>query len=97
MVASYRSVVASQKMIETLERQDSSATLFLFGRGKRSLEVFLTNQREFLKWYTVAEGNVTYQGERESLRRLKKGYTVYLEQFSRLRLPTILPFREIFI
>lgn len=85
MVASYRSVVASQKMIEALERQDSSALLLLFGRQKESLEIFVTNQQEFSKWYASAEGNITFPGERESLKRLKTGYTKYLKLFSELQ------------
>jgi two-component system, NtrC family, sensor histidine kinase KinB len=85
MVASYRSVVASQNMIEALERQDSSALLLLFGRQKESREIFIRNKQEFSKWFTGAEANITFPGEIDSLKRIKDGYTLYLLLFSDLQ------------
>ncbi len=85
MVASYRSVVASQKMIEALERQDSAALMFLFGSSENSLDIFVTNQQEFSKWYAVAEGNITFPGESESLRRINEGFRLYLHLYEELR------------
>jgi methyl-accepting chemotaxis protein len=81
MVASYRSVVASQNMVEALEKQDRAALLLLFGESRDSLKTFLANQQDFSKWYTIAEGNITYRGEPESLARIKNGYSAYLRLF----------------
>jgi NtrC-family two-component system sensor histidine kinase KinB len=86
MVASYRSVVASQRMIEALERQDNAAALFLIiDTDPESISRFLTSQQEFSKWYTIAEGNVTFQGEMEALKRIQKDYGLYLIYFQKLR------------
>lgn len=86
MVASYRSVVASQKMIEALEQQDNAASSFLFvNPDTDGIGNFLTNQQEFSKWYTIAQGNVTFLGERETLKRINEDYHLYLIYFQRLR------------
>jgi NtrC-family two-component system sensor histidine kinase KinB len=86
MVASYRSVVASQKMIEALEQQDSAASLLLLtNSGSDNINRFLTNQQEFSKWYTIAESNVTFKGESETLSRIKRDYSRYLIDFQRLQ------------
>lgn len=81
MVASYRSVVASQNMIDALEKQDRAALTLMLGHSRDSLNHFLVNQQEFSKWYTVAEGNITFKGEPESLERIKNGYNAYLHLF----------------
>lgn len=85
MVASYRSVGASQKMIEALERQDSAALMFLFGSSENSLDIFITNQQEFSKWYAVAEGNITFSGEPEILRSINDGFRLYLHLYEQMR------------
>ncbi len=86
MVASYRSVVASQKMIEALEQQDNAVSLFLLMKSDADITGhFLTNQQEFNRWYTIAEGNVTFKGERETLKRIKADYHLYLIYFQQLR------------
>jgi NtrC-family two-component system sensor histidine kinase KinB len=84
MVSSYRSVGAAQNMIEALEKQDNTEALLLLSDHRDSLDAFLTNQQEFSKWYTVAEGNITFEGEAETLDRIKAGYQEYLKLFSRL-------------
>ena len=85
MVASYRSVVASQKMIESLERQDSATLLMLFGSNQDSLDIFSINQQEFDKWFNVAEGNITYRGETETLKHIKDGHRLYFKYFEAQR------------
>jgi NtrC-family two-component system sensor histidine kinase KinB len=85
MVASYRSIVASQNMIEALERQDSAELLFLFGHEKEGMAIFITNQQEFSKWLATAEGNITFPGESESIKRIKTGYQSYLTYYEKLR------------
>lgn len=86
MVVSYRSVVASQKMIEALEQQNNAASLFVLkNSGTESTGNFLTNQQEFSKWYTIAEGNVAFKGERETLKRIRQDYHLYLMYFHQLR------------
>jgi PAS domain S-box len=86
MVASYRSVVASQKMIEALERQESTAPLLLLNNSdSATMSQFLKNQQEFSKWYTIAEGNVTFKRETETLRRINQDYHLYLLYYQQLR------------
>lgn len=85
MVASFRSVVAAQKMIESLEQQDRSEILLLFGREDVSINSFIDNQQQFSKWLAVAEGNITFKGEPESLKRIRVGFGKYLKYYSELR------------
>jgi NtrC-family two-component system sensor histidine kinase KinB len=84
MIASYRSVVASQNMIEALERQDSAELIFLFGHEKEGVTIFSTNQLEFKKWLAVAEGNITFPGETNSIRQIKANYQLYLAHYGKL-------------
>jgi NtrC-family two-component system sensor histidine kinase KinB len=84
MVASYRSVVAAQNMIEALEKQDNAEALLLLEGQRQSLDIFIQNQQEFSKWHSVAEGNITFSGEPETLRRIKTDYQQYLKLFSEL-------------
>lgn len=86
MVASYRSVVASQKMIEALEQQENAVSLlFVIDPDLENISQIIVNQQEFSKWYTIAEGNVTFPGETQTLQRIRKDYQLYLLYFQRLR------------
>jgi len=84
MVASYRSVVAAQNMIGALGNQDGAEVLLLLKNQRDSLDNFLENQQEFSKWYSVAEGNITFSGESETLRQIKESYQEYLKLFTNL-------------
>ncbi|SDC29617.1 MULTISPECIES: sensor histidine kinase [unclassified Candidatus Frackibacter] len=86
MVENYRSVIAAQNMIGSLERQDSAELLFLFGRQDKGTEVYRSNEKEFLKWFSRAEDNITIREERDILNKIDKGFTKYLQDFNQLQI-----------
>lgn len=85
MVASYRSVVASQQMVAALEKQDEAISKVMLNDDQKGIALFIANQQDFGKWYGVAEGNITFRGETESLQRIKDGYAAYLRICDRLQ------------
>ncbi|MCK8817964.1 ATP-binding protein [Natroniella sulfidigena] len=85
MVENYRSVVASEGMMEALERQDSAELLFVFGQQDKALDIFQENQMEFIRHLSRAEDNITIKGEQEIIERIKEEYQDYLEKFLILR------------
>lgn len=84
MVSSYRSVVASQNMIEALEKQNNAAALLLLEGDSRRMESLFASQQEFSKWHTVAEGNITYSGEADSLKRISTQYQRFFKEMTAL-------------
>ncbi|MCK8825044.1 HAMP domain-containing sensor histidine kinase [Fuchsiella alkaliacetigena] len=85
MVENYRSVVAAENMMGALERQDSAQLLFLFGKEERGQELFRESEREFLKWLSRAEDNITIAEEEEIIKRINDGYLKYLQDFDQLQ------------
>ncbi|SKA08070.1 sensor histidine kinase [Selenihalanaerobacter shriftii] len=85
MVENYRSVIAAENMIGSLERQDSAELLYLFGKEEKGLKLFRNNEKDFLKWFSRAEDNITIEEEREILDKIDKEFTKYLQNFNQLR------------
>ncbi|HUY32633.1 MAG TPA: ATP-binding protein [Pirellulales bacterium] len=73
----YQSVLAAQRMKESVERIDSAALFLLAGHRKKA-RAQLENQRPaFEKQLEVQEGNITEAGEDAATRRLRKAWTDY--------------------
>lgn len=85
MVENYRSVIASEGMMEALERQDSAELIFLFGQQEEALQIFQENQIEFMKHLSRAEDNITIQEENQIISNLNKDYQSYLDKFIQFR------------
>lgn len=85
MVENYRSVIAAQNMMGSLERQDSAELLFLFDKQEKGLKVFRDNEKDFLKWFSRAEDNITIAKEEKILSKIDQEYTKYLEKFNQLQ------------
>ncbi|MGB7442184.1 MAG: ATP-binding protein [Coleofasciculaceae cyanobacterium] len=81
----YRSIQASEKMIDAMERQDSATLLVMLGRTEEGLEQFRTNQVTFLEWLGRAKDNITISGEKQTLTNLETHYKDYLAAFSQIR------------
>lgn len=84
MQSNYRSVVAAQNMMVALERQDSAELSSMFETSKSAEEVFLENEKVFLKWLSRAEDNITEPGEKEILDKINDLYTQYIQKFYKL-------------
>jgi len=82
MQSNYRSIDAAQHMIVALERQDSAQLSYLFAGEEEAVAVFRENEKEFIKWLTRAEDNITENGEKEILVSINQYYTQYIQKFS---------------
>lgn len=81
----YRSILAAENMIDTMERQDSAILLLLLGYRAEGLEQFRRNEAEFLQWLARAKDNITIEGEAEILETIETEYLNFLTAFSELR------------
>ncbi|MBX2999751.1 MAG: PAS domain-containing protein [Caldilineaceae bacterium] len=81
----YRSILAAENMIDTMERQDSANLLLLLGYRDEGLAQFQRNEIEFLQWLARAKDNITIEGEAAIVSAIEKGYGEFLAHFAHLR------------
>ncbi len=79
----YRSVVAAQRMKESLERMDSAALFRLAGRFEEAALIVREHQPAFEKELLAQEKNITEGGELEATARLRRLWTDYLGLYAR--------------
>ncbi|RJP71399.1 MAG: HAMP domain-containing protein [Candidatus Abyssobacteria bacterium SURF_17] len=85
MERNYRSVEAAQRMLESLERQDSAELMYLFGHQKEGEELFRQAEATFLENYARAKDNITEVGEPEIINSIIESYTTYLHLYGELK------------
>lgn len=73
----YRSVLAAQRMKESLERLDSQALILLSERTQDQAVPFAAQRELFEKELVVQEGNLTELGEPEATVRLRQAWNEY--------------------
>ena len=73
----YRSVLAAQRMKESLERMDSYAVFMLAGHPEGAEAGIARNRALFENELSVQEGNITEPGETELTARLRSSWTDY--------------------
>lgn len=81
MVENYRSITASDSMVEALERQDSALLLLIRTPDDRGQEIFRRNEKAFYTWLARAENNITIEGEGEILSRINNNYINFISKF----------------
>lgn len=69
-----RSLAAAAEMDGALERLDSAALLTLLGRGDQAAEVARPARQRFRDALAVAAGNLTIDGERETVRQIEAAF-----------------------
>lgn len=79
--SNYKSIVAAQKMIASIERQDSLQLSYLFTKEREYIKNFTLNEEEFLLALTDAQNNITEQGEGEIVGQIAKEYKDYADEF----------------
>ncbi|QSQ11807.1 HAMP domain-containing sensor histidine kinase [Myxococcus landrumensis] len=85
----YRSVLATQRMSEQLERMDSAALFVVAGEFARGVAQQAGQRQGFESELRLQEGNVTEPGEEESTRGLRAGWERYLVAYDAfLAMPT---------
>ena len=78
----YRSILAAENMVDTLERQDSAVLLILLGDAEKGIHQFRENESMFLQWLARAKDNITIQGEGELVQSIEANYAKYRREFS---------------
>ena len=77
----YRSVLAAQRMKESIERIDSAALFLLIGEDARGLRQAAENQPRFESELQAEEDNITEPGEKEAAVALRRNWTDYQHAF----------------
>ena len=74
----YKSILAAQNMIYSLERQDNALLLLLHGRINESQSQFSSNEIIFVEWLGRAKDNITVPGEDSVVNNLENAYNKFL-------------------
>ncbi|MFB1484554.1 ATP-binding protein [Corallococcus sp. RDP092CA] len=77
----YRSVLATQRITEQLERMDSAALFIIAGERERGLAQQAAQRPSLEAELGVQQHNITEPGEAEATRRLRTAWTKYREEF----------------
>lgn len=80
--SNYKSIVAAQKMIASIERQDSLQLSYLFTKEGEYIKNFTLNEEEFLSALKYAQNNITEQGEGKLVNQIAEEYEEYAEEFN---------------
>ncbi|MFL5347779.1 MAG: ATP-binding protein [Hyalangium sp.] len=78
----YRSVLATQRMTEELERMDSAALFIVAGERQRGQEQQAVQRPKLETELRVQEANITEPGEAEATRRLREAWTRYQTEYN---------------
>lgn len=73
----YKSIDASSKMIEALEREDSGIILLILGNWSEGRTTIREADSIFLYYLDIAQNNVTIHGEEKYIEKIKTSYTEY--------------------
>jgi signal transduction histidine kinase len=80
----FRSVLAAQRMMESVERMDSGALFLVAGERERGIAQARASQEVFERELGVQEGNITEPDEAEATHALRESWRRYLDCFARL-------------
>jgi NtrC-family two-component system sensor histidine kinase KinB len=81
----YRSVLAAQRMKESIERMDSAALFLVAGQNEKGIQQAAKYRPIFEAELKVQEGNITEAGEKEFTAGLRAAWTDYQAKFDRLQ------------
>jgi methyl-accepting chemotaxis protein len=73
----YKSIEASRKMLEALEREDSGVLLLLMGNWEEGRNILVNSDSMFLDGLIIALNNLTIEGEHEYTKKINKQYADY--------------------
>lgn len=80
----YRSILATENMVDAIERQDSGILRLLLNDTQEGINQFRKNEAEFLKWLALAKDNITIKKEADLVRIIETQYANYRQNFSSL-------------
>ena len=74
----YRSILAAENLIDSIERQDSAILLAILNDRIQAKTQFRQGEINFLQWLARAKDNITLSGEEEILTDLESTYNDYI-------------------
>lgn len=80
----YKSILAAEKMIDSIDNQNSAVLLVILDYDDEGNVQFRENENDFLQWLGRAKDNITIPGEADILSSIESAYSVYLVSFSKL-------------
>ncbi len=81
----YKSILAAENMVYSIERQDSATLLLFLGYEEQGWKQFRDNESLFFQWLARAKDNITVEGEGKIVSTIEKEYSAYLHHISKLR------------
>src|SRR5215470_17376489 len=90
----YRSVLAAQRMKDSIERMQDVAALLLIGnQGRNAMDQVAAPRQVFESELLVQEGNITEPGEGQATQHLRERWMSYQGKFNKLAAGTADPRR----
>jgi PAS domain S-box-containing protein len=85
MSNNYKSLSIVSNMMEAIERQDSAILIYMNVDRQKGIDLFTSNSNLFLKWFNDEVNNITEEGEKEYVHKIKEYYSEYIKSFSELK------------
>ena len=85
MTNNYKSINATAKMMEAIERQDGAILISISVNRQKGMDLFMDSYGVFIKWYQEELNNVTEQGEKKLVEDINQQYEKYVKYFSELQ------------
>ena len=85
MIDNYVGINATNKMIESLQKQEMSLMTYLNIDKQKGIEMFSQYNTQFLKWYSIEYNSTTELREQKNIQRINEHYTQYIKLFSQLQ------------
>jgi HAMP domain-containing protein len=79
----YKSIEASKKMLDALEREDSGILLLLLGEWEHGRRILESADSLFASSFDVAKNNLTEENEGDLIMRIENEYSIYKEKWRR--------------
>ncbi|MEF2113252.1 ATP-binding protein [Clostridium frigoriphilum] len=81
----YKSIDASNKMIEIIETQDKAILQYIAFQNKSSIDTIYNSNDELYKWLNVERNNITEVGEENVTNKIGDDYLLFIKSFSKLQ------------
>ena len=89
LTENYRSILAADSMLGSIERQDSGILLVVLGFQDEGISQFISHESQFLQWLGRAKDNITIVGEDKILSQIESEYSKYIRLFSEFKLESM--------
>ena len=80
----YRSILAVEKMVDALGRQDSGILLMLMGDIEKGISQYRENDALFLEWLDRSKDSIAVEGEREGIHAIELRYKEYSSKINEI-------------